>query len=857
MPDTPYSVVTISALCLLFYGISLALVRFGVISVSLQQKFWNNLLLLAIVVAGSLGIMLAITVNYKIDLPLTDSLLVWHVDFGIALFLIAVFHFSWHMKYYRSMFNKTDKDSHESDDSVFKTPSISPIYRLGFNLKRLPFSLGFTAMATQLILIREFLSVFNGNEIVIGIVLANWMLLTGLGALLNRKAKNHTGLKGIMTVLFTLAIIPIITLFLLNWMRNIVLPVGGMPGIGQIIFGTSILLAPFCLLSGWLFNAVSQYLSHTLNKNAISLTYGWETIGSITAGILCSLVLIFIFEPFQNLAIILVLNSMILFLISRKEIFSVRKKFHLYVSVAIILAFATLVSNLDKTAMQFLFPDQEIVSFKDTPYGKLVVTENAGQMNFFENNTLLFTTNNTTANEEAVHYALLQRTVNGNVLLIGSGISGISEECLKYPLKRLECLEINPQIQVLGKAFQRLPADKRFKMHFGDPRLLVNKMSQEKDRLLMQPQPLITKIDSLSFDAIILNLPEPSTLHLNRLYTFEFLVRVKKLLAEQGIVTLSLLSTFNYVGSDALKIQSTMHQTLKAIFKNVLVIPGEKNYFLASDGPLTTAVSGLGGSRGITNEYVNEYYLDDVSLKERSDKIMKRISVEAPINRDFEPVACYRQLNYWLSYSGNSGAYFLVFPLILLLILTGIRSGGITVALFSAGFSSFSLEIILILTFQVLYGYIYLMTGIFITLFMAGLATGVFLAKHFPKNATYNTLVKLQFISVVLIVLSLAGICLSGNFQLSSILMHILFSILIICIATVTGAQFHIASILKSGNINKVAATNYSADLIGSAAGALLINAWIVPSFGFITSLYVVAGVSMFGIILLLIKKQA
>jgi hypothetical protein len=235
---------------------------------------------------------------------------------------------------------------------------------------------------------------------------------------------------------------------------------------------------------------------------------------------------------------------------------------------------------------------------------------------------------------------------------------------------------------------------------------------------------------------------------------------------------------------------------------------------------------------------------------------MKRISVEAPINRDFEPIACYRQLRYWLSYTGNSGIYTLVIPIILLLLFIGIRSDGITVALFSAGFSSFSLEIILILVFQVLYGYVYLMTGIFITLFMSGLAIGVFVAKYFPISATYGNLIKLQLNSVFLLLLSLAGIYFFSNFQLSSILLHFLFCFLIFCIATVTGIQFHIASVLKAGDINKVAATNYSADLVGSAAGAILVNAWIIPSFGFIASLFVVAGACICGIILMLIKKQ-
>jgi predicted membrane-bound spermidine synthase len=75
--------------------------------------------------------------------------------------------------------------------------------------------------------------------------------------------------------------------------------------------------------------------------------------------------------------------------------------------------------------------------------------------------------------------------------------------------------------------------------------------------------------------------------------------------------------------------------------------------------------------------------------------------------------------------------------------------------------------------------------------------------------------------------------------------------------AMITGAQFHIASVLKSGNIQQVAESSYSADLIGSAAGALLVNAWIVPSLGLITSLFVVAGINASAILLMLVKKHA
>ena len=855
MPDTPYSIVTISVLCLLFYIVSLVMARFGIISGAGLRKFWNTLLLVSLIVAGSLGIILAITVNLKINLPVTSLLLLWHVDFGIALFLVAIFHFLWHLKYYKNIFIVTENTTNPRDPSIFETTFGQPLFHLEFNLKRLPFSLGFTSMATQLILIREFLSVFNGNELTIGIVLANWMLLTALGALMNQKTTNPAGLKGIMTALFVLPVVPFISLFLLSWLRNIVLPVGSMAGIGQIMIGTAFLMAPFCILSGWLFSAISFYLSHSLKQNAVSLTYGMETLGSIAGGILCSMILVSLFEPFQNLAIVLLINSILLFVISRKEIFTARKKSHLYFLLAILVAAISFLINIDRISTQLLFPGQRIVLFRDTPYGKLVVTEKAGQLNFFDNNTLLFTTNNITVNEETAHYAMLQRKDTGNVLLVGGSISGAAQECLKYPLKRLDCVEINPKIHRYGKLFHRLPFDPRFRIYDGDARLFLKKSLSKKIMLLSEISRKQKEIDSLSYSAIILNLPEPSTLQFNRYYTLEFLKICKNMLTEKGIVTLSLMSTADYVGNDALKIQSTIYNTFKAVFKTVLVIQGEKNYFLASDGPLTPSVALLGTQQGIKNEYVNEYYLDDASLKERSDKIMERISVDAPLNLDFEPVACYRQIHYWLSYTGKTSTYVFIIALLFVMLFTGFRASGTTVAIFSAGLSSFSLEIILILTFQVIYGYVYLATGVFITLFMAGLAIGVFVARRFPSKSTYKSLVFMQIISGCIILLSIVVIMFFKYFQIHSILIYLLFGILVISVAVVTGIQFSIASVLKSGNIMQIAAANYSADLMGSAAGALLVNALIIPLYGLLTALLFIAGVIGVALVFMILKR--
>ena len=42
--------------------------------------------------------------------------------------------------------------------------------------------IGFTAILAQIVLMRELMVVFYGNEISLGIILANWLLWTALGS---------------------------------------------------------------------------------------------------------------------------------------------------------------------------------------------------------------------------------------------------------------------------------------------------------------------------------------------------------------------------------------------------------------------------------------------------------------------------------------------------------------------------------------------------------------------------------------------------------------------------------------------------------------------------------------------------
>ncbi|MCD4834955.1 MAG: hypothetical protein K8R31_14245, partial [Bacteroidales bacterium] len=128
--------------------------------------------------------------------------------------------------------------------------------------------LGFIALATQIILLREFLTFFNGNELVIGIILANWMLLTGLGAYLGRFiGNNENRIHWILILLGLLAFLPTITVLALHIFWYTFFPPGMMAGIIHVFYYSLIILSPFCIISGMLFTLFAKEESFKTEEN--------------------------------------------------------------------------------------------------------------------------------------------------------------------------------------------------------------------------------------------------------------------------------------------------------------------------------------------------------------------------------------------------------------------------------------------------------------------------------------------------------------------------------------------------------------------------------------------------------------
>ncbi|MCD4680830.1 MAG: fused MFS/spermidine synthase [Bacteroidales bacterium] len=695
--------------------------------------------------------------------------------------------------------------------------------------------LGISSIITQIIILREFLNIFYGNELVMGVILANWMLLTGLGAFIGKLWK-YRGVKVFNILVFQvlIAFLPLLTVFLLNYLKNIVFTSGSMINMIEIFYASFVLLIPYCLASGLLFTFFSVIISRNENRNSISKVYSLDAIGSILGGLGFNFIILFVFSTFQSLKVILLINLVAAFVLANYTGYTRFK--YIVLGIMIIAGVLVFRVDMDTLAKSFLFPGQEILVNKETPYGNIVITRSGDQNNFYEHGVPIFSSDNIMSKEEDVHYAMIQQESPQNILLISGGLSGTIAEILKYPVGLIDYVELNPWLINISKDYCNVPDTSTVNIIISDARIFVK--STEK-----------------KYDVIISNLAEPTTIQLNRYYTQEFFQELKRILNDGAVISVSLPSTLNYISEEEIKLNSILLSTLKSVFNNVLLIPGGKNYFLASDSILNINISKLINERNVATEYVNEYYIDDALVRDRSEEILSHLDNTAKVNRDFVPVSSFSHLQLWLSYF-HINIWLIAVLLIFLLLLFLFTLNPVNLGMFTAGFTASSMEFLLIIAFQIMHGYIYKYTGVLITLFMAGLAAGAIIGQGVIRKINIKTyLINQAGIGLFVIIVPFLLIVLA-KYNLHRVLTESVIILLAMIIGFLVGLQFNFASRLQKGEVKKVAASLYSADLFGSALGALIVAVFLLPLLGIIKLSLIIGSLNFLVILIIFVRRK-
>jgi spermidine synthase len=812
---------------ILFYLLTWLFSWMGLVSKTIHRKFWNVLLLITFMITGLIGLAMVMKINYKLAIPFFDDLVKYHVDFGIGMVIIGLIHFWWHLNYYLHLLKS---ERIKESDQIFRIENDVE----ESILKVSAFLLGSTSIIAQITLLREFLSVFNGNELVIGLVLANWMVLTGIGASLGKNSLRIIKTSTIIVSgLLILSILPFITAFLINFLKNKVFPMGAMIGIFEIFLASLILLIPFCLLSGYLFTFISKSYSEIRNQNETGPVYGFESAGSIVGGLLSGILFIFIFSSAESLLVLALINSAVLFLISLK---GGRRKLIWYCALVAFPAFASLFFQPEKVIRSWVYPNQAIEVSKDSPHGNIVITRQENMWSVYNNNILLFDSENFMVNEEAVHFAMVQHPQATNVLLISGGLSGQITELKKYKQVSVDYVEENRWLLALMQDSLAKIMENRITLHSIDPLRFIRNSTKK-------------------YDVAILNLPGPSTLQSNRFYTLEFFTLLKEKLSLKGVLSFGLPAPVNYLNSESVELNSTIYSTLKKVFQDVIIIPGEKNYFLASDAQLKYNITRAVQENRIETRYVNPDYFNDDLLKRRGEIILSSLNPAQEINQNLKPVLYRQQLNYWLSHF--KGSYWSFAVLAGALGLLVFIAGSIpSKAMFIAGFSASAIEILLLFGLQIYFGNIYLLTSFVFTSFMAGLVAGSFFGKSLKISKARDYLsINLIITGIFSAVIALMLFAPSMSAFAPSIIYSIYFAATF-AIGCLTGLQFTLASLNRMDSFAKISAKTYSYDLFGSALGALVITLYLVPKTGIVASVLAISFLNLlFGIFLTLRKK--
>jgi len=746
-------------------------------------------------------------------------------------------------------------------------------------------SIGVTAISAQIILIRELFSIFYGNELSIGFILAIWLLGGSIGSgffgkFFADRIQSKIILFSLILVVLS-ALIPggIICARILRPAFGI--SVGEIVSLPAFIITSSIILLPIATALGFLFVLGCKIVPREVGPVTIGRVYTLEAIGATVGGILTGLILIRVTGALHIAFILSFFNLLVAILLLQKNCFSasgrVLKLFSI-VMVILLAGFASFrgIGLLDRGTTDIKWKPFRVLKVEDSIYGRTAVTARGDQLNFYNNGLFLFSTHDPLTAEESVHFPMIFSSNPGRVLLIGGGASEAMSEILKHPVRSVDYIELDPMVVSFSKEFLQ---GNLFKLN--DPRVNV----------IITDGRYFIKNTKNKYDVVIMHLPNPYTAQINRFYTVEFFREIKRAMGDDSILGFSVSSSENYLSKEQSLFLRTLYETAKSEFKDVRVIPGDTAYFLCAkkDGLIELSpgvMSRILDRRQIKTVYVRDYYLSSKISRERLDSFDRAIInvKHARKNFDFYPISYFYDMVLWSTYFNFSFAKFILFfTKKRLLIMVGaffvtlfiiyfakrrhenFKKQATLLALCTTGLSEISFQILIVLGFQIIYGYLYYKIGIIMTFFMVGLGLGsTFMTRLLPGiREAYKKYILIQLLVLaypIILLLSFKAFSLISSYPAGQSMGSALFAALPFMAGFVGGLQYPLANKIcleDKSEVGKTAGSSYAADLFGSFLGALLISAFFVPIVGIPMTCILVTTLNAVTLAILLLAKRS
>jgi spermidine synthase len=723
------------------------------------------------------------------------------------------------------------------------------------------FVMGAVELLSQTLLLRELLVAFRGNELTIGIILANWMLAAALGAGLGGPliAKAKAG-----TIAFTTAhllngiLLPLgvaVARLLRTWAG---IPVGISTGYGVVMWGSFCVLLPFGLLAGLQFAFGCKAARHLPKAGSSSATvYTLEACGVVVAGLLFAFLLSRNLRPLKLCLGVAALASasggMFLLLQARGRALRLGALSALGTALLFVgLAVSPIPEALEHHLLRLAWPGVQVEDFYNSKYANILLVERGGEMTAFVNGvpTITVPQADVFTVEPLVQFALLMHPRPQAVLAIGTGLEVPERIAALHHVEQLHYVELDPYI---AKLLWRSRADgpdtpaegPDLFPHLADARAFLNATNQR-------------------FDVIVMNLGTPSSLQVNRLYTQEFFELCRESLGSDGILAFAFPSSATYLSEELARLDSSVLRALASVFPSVRPIPGDPAIILASpvQGAFEQGVDELIDrlrAREAETPLFNSRYLKMVLRKEKLDWFYRQLRAKgsARTNRDLYPYGTHYALLWEMGQLAPTWGDFLkelehlriwlfVFaPLCAISFLGMLRqlvskrpspSLAVSAAVLTSGTVDIAISGVLALTFQIFYGYIYSAISLLTAAFMLGLAAGALTFQRFRNGRRALWWADLQLLLAPLALCGLARLLFGlVRSPFGAAVGESCIFLLALWVGFLVGGEFATGLRLWSENGRGErghAGLLYALDLVGACIGGVVTTAFLVPIFG-------------------------
>jgi len=305
-----------------------------------------------------------------------------------------------------------------------------------------------------------------------------------------------------------------------------------------------------------------------------------------------------------------------------------------------------------------------------------------------------------------------------------------------------------------------------------------------------------------------------------------------------------------------------------------MIYPGDQIRFFATDLSRTLVADTKVLVKRITKRdleltYIREDILQDALSPMRlnyMEAVLKEASGVA-INKDFAPICYFHTLTMWATqwhqilqkFFNNIArleSYWLwtilvgAAVLFITIFWTGRPKFKLAVAssIFISGAIEIVLQVILLLSFQIIQGYMYRQIALIIAFFMTGLAVGAgWIARYRPANATvhvaWKRLLKIQSLMCLLpfgLIICLTLFHTDLQNLLSPSLMLWFFAGFSMLTGILGGLHFALATMVMAGVgvvFEKIGGYFYALDVVGAALGALMASLFVIPRYGIMNTL--------------------